>query len=223
MELEDVKFHQCVRLSRFDNDRTISFIPPDGDFELMSYRLHTQVGTGGPGLWGCDPRLGVWGLETQSESLGPWSEWWDPSPWGWDPSPCVQHHCACGQDPSWGGGDADRTWETPGVTPVPPPGEAAHLDRVHHREVLPQPGGDHGQGEPGVPPHPSGTPNRPLTPPCVPSRPRASSRSSRWPTGWRSRCRCPVTPTPPNSRPRWGQHGTSRSGTWSSGASSPSQ
>ncbi|NXQ60061.1 AP1M2 protein, partial [Anthoscopus minutus] len=43
VELEDVKFHQCVRLSRFDNDRTISFIPPDGDFELMSYRLHTQV------------------------------------------------------------------------------------------------------------------------------------------------------------------------------------
>ncbi|KAJ7316477.1 hypothetical protein JRQ81_002639 [Phrynocephalus forsythii] len=43
VELEDVKFHQCVRLSRFDNDRTISFIPPDGDFELMSYRLNTQV------------------------------------------------------------------------------------------------------------------------------------------------------------------------------------
>ncbi|KAG8148130.1 putative AP-1 complex subunit mu-2-like protein, partial [Naja naja] len=42
VELEDVKFHQCVRLSRFDNDRTISFIPPDGDFELMSYRLSTQ-------------------------------------------------------------------------------------------------------------------------------------------------------------------------------------
>ena len=38
VELEDVKFHQCVRLSRFDNDRTISFIPPDGEFELMSYR-----------------------------------------------------------------------------------------------------------------------------------------------------------------------------------------
>ncbi|KAL2764335.1 AP-1 complex subunit mu-2 isoform 2, partial [Daubentonia madagascariensis] len=44
VELEDVKFHQCVRLSRFDNDRTISFIPPDGDFELMSYRLSTQGG-----------------------------------------------------------------------------------------------------------------------------------------------------------------------------------
>ncbi|XP_014815967.1 PREDICTED: AP-1 complex subunit mu-2-like [Calidris pugnax] len=47
VELEDVKFHQCVRLSRFDNDRTISFIPPDGDFELMSYRLHTQVSANG--------------------------------------------------------------------------------------------------------------------------------------------------------------------------------
>ncbi|CAJ0946488.1 unnamed protein product, partial [Mesorhabditis belari] len=43
VELEDVKFHQCVRLSRFDNDRTISFIPPDGSFELMSYRLNTVV------------------------------------------------------------------------------------------------------------------------------------------------------------------------------------
>nr|XP_014351899.1 PREDICTED: AP-1 complex subunit mu-1-like [Latimeria chalumnae] len=43
VDLEDVKFHQCVRLSRFENDRTISFIPPDGEFELMSYRLHTHV------------------------------------------------------------------------------------------------------------------------------------------------------------------------------------
>ncbi|XP_032060892.1 AP-1 complex subunit mu-2 isoform X1 [Aythya fuligula] len=43
VELEDVKFHQCVRLSRFDSDRTISFVPPDGDFELMSYRLGTRA------------------------------------------------------------------------------------------------------------------------------------------------------------------------------------
>eukprot|EP00112_Aurelia_sp_Birch-Aquarium-sp1_P018843 Seg4563.1 transcript_id=Seg4563.1/GoldUCD/mRNA.D3Y31 product="AP-1 complex subunit mu-1" protein_id=Seg4563.1/GoldUCD/D3Y31 len=43
VELEDVKFHQCVRLSRFENDRTISFIPPDGEFELMGYRLSTHV------------------------------------------------------------------------------------------------------------------------------------------------------------------------------------
>jgi AP-1 complex subunit mu len=43
VELEDIKFHQCVRLARFENDRTISFIPPDGAFELMSYRLNTAV------------------------------------------------------------------------------------------------------------------------------------------------------------------------------------
>jgi len=43
VELEDIKFHQCVRLTRFESDRTISFIPPDGEFELMSYRLNTTV------------------------------------------------------------------------------------------------------------------------------------------------------------------------------------
>ena len=43
IEMEDVKFHQCVRLSKFENDRTISFIPPDGEFDLMTYRLNTQV------------------------------------------------------------------------------------------------------------------------------------------------------------------------------------
>jgi len=43
IELEDIKFHQCVRLAKFEQDRTISFIPPDGEFELMSYRLDTQV------------------------------------------------------------------------------------------------------------------------------------------------------------------------------------
>lgn len=37
--MEDVKFHQCVRLQKFDQDRTISFIPPDGDFDLLSYRV----------------------------------------------------------------------------------------------------------------------------------------------------------------------------------------
>jgi len=43
IEMEDIKFHQCVRLARFENDRTISFIPPDGEFDLMTYRLNTQV------------------------------------------------------------------------------------------------------------------------------------------------------------------------------------
>ncbi|KAK2942665.1 Adaptor protein complex 1 (AP-1), mu subunit [Blattamonas nauphoetae] len=39
IDLEDVHFHQCVRLSKFDTNRTISFIPADGKFELMSYRM----------------------------------------------------------------------------------------------------------------------------------------------------------------------------------------
>mmetsp|Transcript_3670 Transcript_3670/g.9161 ORF Transcript_3670/g.9161 Transcript_3670/m.9161 type:complete len:428 (-) Transcript_3670:127-1410(-) len=43
VDLEDMKFHQCVRLARFDNDRTISFIPPDGAFDLMNYRLSQNV------------------------------------------------------------------------------------------------------------------------------------------------------------------------------------
>ena len=51
VELEDVKFNQCVRLSRFENDRTISFIPPDGEFELMSYRLNTHVCVQAPLIW----------------------------------------------------------------------------------------------------------------------------------------------------------------------------
>ena len=33
--IDDCTFHQCVRLSKFDSERSISFIPPDGEFELM--------------------------------------------------------------------------------------------------------------------------------------------------------------------------------------------
>jgi AP-1 complex subunit mu len=43
VEMDDVRFHQCVQLSKFESDRTISFIPPDGEFELMSYRLDSKV------------------------------------------------------------------------------------------------------------------------------------------------------------------------------------
>ncbi len=35
IEIDDCTFHQCVKLGKFDSDRTISFIPPDGEFELM--------------------------------------------------------------------------------------------------------------------------------------------------------------------------------------------
>ncbi|CBZ53344.1 putative clathrin coat assembly protein AP50 [Neospora caninum Liverpool] len=41
--LDDCRFHQCVRLSKFDLERTISFIPPDGTFRLMTYRISEGV------------------------------------------------------------------------------------------------------------------------------------------------------------------------------------
>ncbi|KAF1981043.1 putative AP-2 adaptor complex subunit MU [Aulographum hederae CBS 113979] len=41
--LEDCQFHQCVKLGKFDQDRIISFIPPDGEFELMRYRAVENV------------------------------------------------------------------------------------------------------------------------------------------------------------------------------------
>lgn len=43
VELDDCQFHQCVRLNKFDSDRSISFTPPDGEFELMRYRSTSNV------------------------------------------------------------------------------------------------------------------------------------------------------------------------------------
>jgi AP-2 complex subunit mu-1 len=37
VELDDCRFHQCVRLNEFDSTRTICFVPPDGEFELMRW------------------------------------------------------------------------------------------------------------------------------------------------------------------------------------------
>lgn len=37
--LNDIKLHRCVRLGQFDQDRSILFIPPDGEFELMRYSV----------------------------------------------------------------------------------------------------------------------------------------------------------------------------------------
>lgn len=43
IEVEDVKFHQCVNLTKFENDKIISFIPPDGTFDLITYRVHSDI------------------------------------------------------------------------------------------------------------------------------------------------------------------------------------
>ena len=41
--IDDCQFHQCVKLSRFESDHSISFIPPDGEFELMRYRTTKDI------------------------------------------------------------------------------------------------------------------------------------------------------------------------------------
>lgn len=48
VDLDELTFHQCVRLTKFENDRTITFVPPDGEIELMSYRINTYVK---PPIW----------------------------------------------------------------------------------------------------------------------------------------------------------------------------
>uniref|UniRef100_A0AAY5KFC6 MHD domain-containing protein n=1 Tax=Esox lucius TaxID=8010 RepID=A0AAY5KFC6_ESOLU len=41
--IDDCTFNQCVRLSKFDSERSISFIPPDGEYELMRYRTTKDI------------------------------------------------------------------------------------------------------------------------------------------------------------------------------------
>jgi len=41
--IDQLRFHKCVQLSKFESERQISFIPPDGEFELASYRVSNDV------------------------------------------------------------------------------------------------------------------------------------------------------------------------------------
>ena len=43
VDIDDCTFHRCVQLGKFDADRTITFVPPDGEFELMKYRITDNV------------------------------------------------------------------------------------------------------------------------------------------------------------------------------------
>ncbi|GCC23018.1 hypothetical protein chiPu_0001409 [Chiloscyllium punctatum] len=40
--LDDVSFHPCVRFKRWESERILSFIPPDGNFRLLSYHVSSQ-------------------------------------------------------------------------------------------------------------------------------------------------------------------------------------
>lgn len=43
LRLQDVTFHQCVNLGRFNTEKVVSFVPPDGEFELMKYRCQEGI------------------------------------------------------------------------------------------------------------------------------------------------------------------------------------
>jgi len=37
--IDDCSFHPCVRYGRYERDSVVSFVPPDGNFELMKYSI----------------------------------------------------------------------------------------------------------------------------------------------------------------------------------------
>jgi clathrin coat assembly protein (fragment) len=39
---DDVSFHPCVRYRKWELEKVLSFIPPDGNFRLMSYHIGAQ-------------------------------------------------------------------------------------------------------------------------------------------------------------------------------------
>jgi len=41
--IDDVTFHRCVKLGMFEQERVIEFIPPDGEFDLMKYRITQAI------------------------------------------------------------------------------------------------------------------------------------------------------------------------------------
>jgi len=43
IELDDTTFHQCVNLSKFASEKVVTFVPPDGEFEAMRYRVTDGV------------------------------------------------------------------------------------------------------------------------------------------------------------------------------------
>ena len=43
INIDDLKFDRCVKLSKFDKERAITFIPPDTTFDLMTYRISENI------------------------------------------------------------------------------------------------------------------------------------------------------------------------------------
>ncbi|CAD7934958.1 unnamed protein product [Amoebophrya sp. A120] len=43
VQLDDCNFHECVDLRDFDDQRILSFFPPDGEFAVMNYRITNEL------------------------------------------------------------------------------------------------------------------------------------------------------------------------------------
>jgi len=43
VNIQDCSLHRCVRIARFEKERVLSFVPPDGDFTLCNYKVPNQV------------------------------------------------------------------------------------------------------------------------------------------------------------------------------------
>lgn len=73
--IDDCSFHPCVRYAKFENEGVVSFVPPDGNFELMRYRIDSQkVRTLVPPVycqaqWSCDKPAGG-AVETAATQTG---------------------------------------------------------------------------------------------------------------------------------------------------------
>jgi len=54
--IDDCSFHPCVRYARYELDRVVSFVPPDGNFELMRYRVKNIAQIINPPIY-CTPQI----------------------------------------------------------------------------------------------------------------------------------------------------------------------
>lgn len=45
LEIDDCNFHECCNLENFDSQRLLSFVPPDGEFVVMNYRITNDFRT----------------------------------------------------------------------------------------------------------------------------------------------------------------------------------
>jgi hypothetical protein len=39
MTVDDMTFHECVRMLEWERDRALLFYPPDGEFTVLNYRI----------------------------------------------------------------------------------------------------------------------------------------------------------------------------------------